>query len=149
MKILSLFLVGILTLGACKKEVDTTIPIVEVLSVSPNTITATVCHESESNVIPVIAGETIILKLKISDNEGLSQYKIEGHENFDCHGHRSSRNTDWSYQKIKTLSGTDVDEQIEIKFPTDATTGNYHLELKAVDLAGNESEEIYYTILAK
>lgn len=149
MKITLLFLVGILTLGACKKEADTTIPLIEVLSVSPNITTATVCDETENNVIPVTAGQTIVLKLKMTDNEGLSQYKIEGHENFDCHGHRSPRNTDWSYQQLKTLSGTTIEEQIELKFPADATAGNYHLELKVVDLAGNESEEIYYTILAK
>ena len=86
----------------------------------------------------------IHLDMDLEDNGLLSSYKINIHPNFDGHGHSRSEQTktvDFEFTKIWDVSGS-KNKHIhhhEIKIPSDATPGNYHLMVFCTDNSGNES----------
>ncbi len=122
---------------SCKENVDTEIPSVTFRAFSPQPSAAEVCGEMEDQVFQLESGETLSFTALIEDNEGLSQYKIDIHQNFACHGH-AEKTEDWSVLKIRDISGTSVEVTEELPVPVDVTAGNYHFDLKVVDAAGNE-----------
>lgn len=146
-KLLFLLLL-LLGFSACKKEVDTTVPVFKLLNVAPAFQAAEVCGELETSTIIVSTKDTIIWNVSMTDNEALSQYKIDIHENFDCHGHRSPASA-WNLQKIVNIEGRSVQEAISIVVPEDARAGNYHFHIKLLDNSGNEGDVVYYSLKVK
>lgn len=146
-KSLLLLLLG-LSMTACKKDVDNTAPVFEILNAVPAFQAAEVCGELASKVITVYTKDTIVWDVSMTDNEALSQYKIDIHENFDCHGHRSPLNA-WSLQKIVNLEGASVQEAINIVVPEDARAGTYHLQIRLLDDSGNEGTPAIYSLKVK
>jgi hypothetical protein len=135
-----LILVLFLSFLACKTNPDTEAPIIQLLSISPSLSTDTICGELEpNNVIYLHSGQNLVLSLKFSDNEGLSQYKIDIHENFDCHGHRGPTVNPWQVLQLTDMSGLTVQENITLTVPNDVTAGNYDFQIKCLDLSGNEA----------
>lgn len=139
---------GIFVLSICscvKGDKDTEPPQVEIISWSPIPVWSMVC-DVEDEVIVLDSDDSIVIDLKVTDNEDLSQIKIDIHENFDCHGHRSNTE-DWLLQDIRNISGSLFEDKIILKPPLDVTSGNYHLGIFAVDLSGNVSDRsIFYNL---
>jgi len=87
-------------------------------------------------------GSELHFEMELSDNEMLKSYKIEIHSNFDNHTHtRISEVTEnFRFNKSWDVSGRNAFiHHHEIKIPSNATPGNYHLMVFCTDAAGNES----------
>lgn len=86
------------------------------------------------------AGGNLPVNALITDNEALSQFKIDIHENFEGHEHDKSTGVIWSKIIIENISGVESSPTVSIPIPANAGAGWYHLILTAVDAAGNQSE---------
>lgn len=126
---------------------DKTAPSLSVEQMVPMPLSDSVCGEWEpNNVISVFSGDSLRMRLLFSDNEGLSQYKITIHENFDCHGHRFL-STAWNFSEIVNLDGPNATIDRALPVPLDVAAGNYHFEIMALDASGNELENFpIYTL---
>jgi uncharacterized membrane protein len=112
-------------LGSCKKE-DTEKPTVKI--------------SSPTNNKEYHPGETITVIADISDNEELSQYKLEIHFD-DGHGHKSTMHGDegWEFEEIVKISGKAYSLNRSVKIPNDVKEGKYHVVVECTDKAGNEA----------
>ncbi|PZD77393.1 DUF4625 domain-containing protein [Mesonia sp. K7] len=101
-------------------------------------------------------GSELHLDIELEDNVELASYKVEVHNNFDGHTHdRSSNVTNasepWSYsQTFEIEAGKTSYSVLEmIAIPADVLEGEYHLEIFAIDTAGNQSEAVAEFILGE
>jgi len=125
----SLFLLSLIAVGtsSCSKdEEDTEKPKIE---------SATLENKW------VAAGDEIHLDLVFTDNEGLKEYKVDIHDDFDGHSHGKTAN----YEKFETviinpISGLSFDDHLHIDVPTNAMAGPYHLGVYVLDQDGNQSD---------
>jgi len=85
-------------------------------------------------------GDTFTLSGKITDNENLSQFKIDMHSG-EGHVHKSS-NGIFDFELIKDIEGTSYNLSEPIVISNDADTGLYHLIIEATDEEGNEANFI-------
>lgn len=86
-------------------------------------------------------GDTLHLDMYFTDNEKLAQYKIDIHNDFDGHNHpKVYRARPWSRIIIGSLNGREQHVHLDIAVFDSAAAGPYHLMLRALDAAGNESE---------
>ncbi len=116
-------------------------PTLRVDFLRPVPVSDSVCGVWETDrVIRIASGDTLRMRLVFGDNEGLSQYKIGIHSNFDCHGHRNLSEA-WTVSEIGGLSGLVDTLERALVVPLDAAAGTYHFELLALDASGNELEE--------
>jgi hypothetical protein len=123
---------------SCKTDSDNTAPKIELLSVSPQLGSGIVCGViEENNVINLNSTDSLKLELRLTDNKGLSQLKIDIHENFDCHGHKAV--SPWQVLNLIDLSGTEQILSLGIPVPTTATAGVYHFQIRLLDESGNEA----------
>ncbi|WNJ17170.1 DUF4625 domain-containing protein [Pontibacter sp. G13] len=128
---------SLLLVSACKEDVDTAAPEMEIISSTPALKSGMICGEISDQVFELRSSESFTLDVVFRDNEELSQYKIDIHNNFDCHGH--ARNTDdWTVLEVVDISGTEVSSTLEIPVPDDVTAGTYHFQVQVVDEAGND-----------
>jgi hypothetical protein len=133
----SAILVAFLAIS-CNTESDNQSPVIELLSVSPQLESALICGEMETNnVISLNSNDSLKLSLKLSDNKGLSQLKIDIHENFDCHGHKAV--SPWQVLNLIDLSGTEQLLNLSIPVPATASAGVYHFQIRLLDESGNEA----------
>lgn len=95
---------------------------------------------SPSDSLVVEAGTEIPFNATFFDNEALSQYKIDIHENFEGHSHDKYIAQIWNRIIIGNLSGIEQSENFVIQVPDSAAAGWYHFLLTAVDASGNQSE---------
>ncbi len=112
----------------------------------------TICGAEEMGFY-LLSGDTLQFQLEITDNEALSELKVDIHDNFDCHGHGGSQTpafdppnvdqqtTDWFVLDIKELSGSEENLDLFLPVPENVTAGFYHFGLQVVDEAGNEAQE--------
>lgn len=127
-------------LFSCKTEQDRQAPTIEYLSVSPNFGSDSICGEfRENSVIRIYIGDSLKLGLKFSDNQGLSQYKIDIHDDFDCHDHKAVTLNPWQFLEISDLSGKEVILNKSIPIPSNISAGNYHFQIMLLDASGNEA----------
>jgi hypothetical protein len=127
----SAILVAFLTIS-CNSDSDKQSPVIELLSVSPQLESALICGEMEiNNVISLNSNDSLKLSLKLSDNKGLSQLKIDIHENFDCHGHKAV--SPWQVLNLIDLSGTEQILNLSIPIPSTASAGVYHFQIRLFD----------------
>lgn len=148
MKKIAAFLSIALLIQSCT-EPDNTSPVFEILGVSPEPGEGLVCGEPENNVITLTSTDTLEITFRLTDDEELSQYKIDIHSNFDCHGHSGkTETTEWSVVSIEDVAGSDRTITRQLAVPTDVTTGLYHFSIQATDAAGNEAQTIYYDLVA-
>src|SRR5690606_450415 len=77
---------------------------ITVLETSDPITSAEVCGEIYDNVLQWTTGIPLTLKIQFKGNDELAQYKIEIHNNFDCHGHDRPL-SEWAYLNIGELSG--------------------------------------------
>jgi hypothetical protein len=102
------------------------------------------------------AGSQIRFEAEIEDNVGLAICNVNIHSNFDGHSHARIAASPLSYEKSFTLTGKKASINELIDIPADATPGNYHFIVKAIDEARNatgysdgSTKEIDITISAK
>lgn len=89
----------------------------------------------------LFTGNELHVEASISDNEELSQLKIDIHAAEDGHNHgKVDASAYWETVVIIDLSGASTSIHEHIDIPTDAASGTYHVILTAVDKAGNQSE---------
>ena len=146
MRFPTLVVLSCFLLNACT-EPDTTEPIIEILSSSPETAPGMVCGEMEELVITLTSTDTFLVQFTVSDDSELSQYKLDLHQNFDCHGHASKvETTDWYVLDIVDLQGSEQTLELEIPVPLNVTTGDYHFSIQATDVSGNNAESVIYAL---
>lgn len=130
-------LVGLLS--SCKTEADNKAPEIEILNISHPLLTDTVCGAVEiDNVFRLCSGQNLDIEFKLTDDRALSQLKIDIHENFDCHGHKSTV-IPWQLLELIDLSGKEQLLSKTIRVPANATAGTYHFQIKLLDESGNEA----------
>jgi len=135
----------VLILYGCVKEsnIDRDPPIFNILSWSPTPTEGNVCGTIEQFVFNVGTKDTIMLLIEFEDAGGLSEAKIDIHNNFDCHGHRSITQ-DWFLQQIINLNGTNDLKSIALPVPENPTAGVYHFGLQVSDISGNVTDQSFF-----
>lgn len=147
-----LFFAFTLLLSACSdEEVDTSPPALQLLALTPSPAPDWVCGTMEDSVFHLKSGEQLQLSVRFRDDLALSQYKIDIHNNFDCHGHGggaapgisvpgiSNQTEDWTVLEISGLNGQDQTMDITLDVPDNVTAGNYHFQLQVLDESGNDN----------
>lgn len=145
--IISLFLISC---GGDKNDLSP--PEISIIDTKPSEKLLTICGAEEMGFY-LLSGDTLQFQLEITDNEALSELKVDIHDNFDCHGHGGSQTpafdppnvdqqtTDWFVLDIKELSGSEENLDLFLPVPENVTAGFYHFGLQVVDEAGNEAQE--------
>ena len=129
-------------------EPDATAPVIEVLELNPADGSGLVCGENENHVVVLSSTDTFSGQFRLTDDSDLSQYKIDLHNNFDCHGHTGKvESTDWIVLDIVDVDGSEQTIDFSLPVPMDVTTGNYHFSIQAADASGNSAESVIYSLL--
>lgn len=144
------------------QNVDVTPPSIDILSFLPEPVENEICGSQEEEVFLLNGGDDLIFDVIYKDNEALSQYKIDIHNNFDCHGHGggvapkvvvpnvNNQTDDWTVLDIQQISGTSAPVKRTLKVPENVTAGNYHFHLQVIDESGNDSPfSNYYSLKVK
>ena len=130
----AVFLTGTLALHSCKDEESKDLTPPAITIISPDT--------DEK----VDGGESIEVRGTITDNSGLSQYKLEIHDDFDGHWHLKKAPAAFEWDTIVNLSGTSHDLKLDIAVPSDVQAGPYHFVIRATDKDGNEADFVERSI---
>ena len=151
MRILLPTLMALLLYTACESEgVDVTPPSIEVQSFTPAPTKAIICGAEEDSVFNLSGGGALSFIVNFKDDGALSQYKIDIHNNFDCHGHGgaatpgisipgiSNQTTDWTVLDIVALAGQEGTVDRSLSVPENVTAGTYHFQIQVLDEAGND-----------
>ena len=122
-------------LGCGKENVDLTPPSMDVLNYSPSPIEDEICGAQEPVVFQLTGGEKLGFDVIFKDDIALSQYKVDIHNNFDCHGHGGGSapsvsvpnvdnlTTDWTVLEIQDISGTSAPVTRTLDVPENVTAG--------------------------
>lgn len=142
----------LLTVAACGgDEVDVTPPSMEVIAFEPVPVADYICGVEEPIVFHLTGGEQLIFDVIFSDDASLSQYKVDIHNNFDCHGHGggsapsvvvpgvNNQTTDWTVLDIQALNGSSFPVKRTLDVPQNVTAGNYHFQIQVIDESGNDN----------
>jgi hypothetical protein len=130
----SFFILFALSLVACKKS-DL---------IRPTVSNVTVNNSGPGTTIDVNPGDTIVVRALLQDNEELGQFKIDIHQDFDGHSHKSTM-TPYAEIRIKTISGTIYNLEETFIIPDTTASGIYHGTIQALDVEGNTSlPELFY-----
>ncbi len=142
---------NIIILSGCTSDADIIPPKIEMLDFSSVITTGDVCGSSSNDLITLHGGQTMTFRLLLSDDVELSQYKIDIHNNFDCHGHggaippsikppiKNGQTSEWNVLRVVPVKGTFAEENISLTIPENNTAGLYHFSIQCIDAAGNES----------
>ncbi len=137
--------------GCGSGDTDLVPPTFDVLSYLPEPIKDDICGTEEPVVFVLSGGDVLGFDAVFNDDEGLSQYKIDIHNNFDCHGHGGgsapaisapnveNQTTDWSVLEINNISGVSAPIMRTLNVPENVTAGNYHYHIQVIDESGNDS----------
>ncbi len=137
--------------GCANENIDLIPPSIEILSYNPMPVDDDICSSQEPVVFQLIGGGELSFDAVFSDNEALTQYKIDIHNNFDCHGHGGgvapsvtiptvdNQTLDWTVLDIHDISGQSASVFKTLDVPQNVTAGNYHFHLQVIDEAGNDS----------
>lgn len=125
-------------------------PTIEIVSTSIRLKTLEICGVAVTNVLEIQPLQSLTITMKLSAAEPLSEYKIDIHNNFDCHSHsRLAASVNWRVSKIVTLSGNNLTVAETLQAPENVTLGNYHFMVKLLDRKGNEAEFVEYNVVIK
>lgn len=149
-------------LGCGKENVDVTAPTMEVNSFQPAPVEDEICGTPDPSVFHLMGGDKLNFDVIFKDNEALSQYKIDIHNNFDCHGHGGgsapsvviptveNQTTDWTVGDIQNITGTESPVNRSLNVPQNVTSGIYHFQIQVVDEYGNDNPAAnYFTLKIK
>jgi hypothetical protein len=132
-----------------KDQIDPDVakPKITIENTSASLESGTLCGAGFNNILRIKTGTTLSLKMKLEASVPLSQYKIDAHNNFDCHTHGRMEASPWRLLKIVTLSGTSQTITENIEIPQDVLVGNYHFMINLLDVKGNQSEFVEYNLV--
>ncbi|UII26782.1 DUF4625 domain-containing protein [Fulvivirga maritima] len=124
-------------------------PEINVVQVHPHVETLEICGENDPRSIALTSADTLAITFNLKGQNGLSQYKIDLHSNFDCHTHGRINQAPWYVLKVEEVEGSEatVDERLIV--PQDVQAGNYHFMLQLLDQKGNEAEAVLYSLQVK
>jgi len=137
--------------GCGDSNIDLNPPTIEELSYKPVPIEDEICSTQDPVVFRLVGGEVLSFDIIFKDNEALSQYKVDIHNNFDCHGHGGgsapsvivpnvdNQTEDWTVLEIQDIEGTSVEVNRSFDVPENVTAGNYHFHIQVIDESGNDS----------
>jgi hypothetical protein len=128
-----LFLTMILSFFSCRKS-DLELP--TVANILVNNIAAT-------ETLDLNPGDTIWVKALLQDNNELGQFKIDIHQDFDGHSHKSTM-TPYAEIRIKTIAGVNYDLEEMFVIPDTTASGIYHGTIQALDAEGNVSTPLVF-----
>ena len=152
----SLFIVG-----CGDADVDVTPPSMEVMAYVPTPVDDDICGAEEPVVFQLTGGDQLTFDVIFSDDEALSQYKVDIHNNFDCHGHGGgsapkvvvpnvpNQTTDWTVLDNQDITGTSSPVKRTLDVPQNVTTGNYHFQIRVVDESGNDNSANFFALKVK
>ncbi len=138
-------------IGCNGGDVDVTPPSMEVISYTPVPTEEEICGTQEPLVFQLAGDGELTFDVIFSDNDALSQYKVDIHNNFDCHGHGggtapsiavpniANQTVDWTVLDIQDISGTSAPIIKTLTVPPNVTAGNYHFHIQVIDESGNDS----------
>ncbi len=133
MKKTFLFVAMALIFASCsdddEQQQDTTAP--QILEAAMN---------GDDHDLEFAAGDAVTLTASVSDNEALSQLKIDIHDVFDGHDHNKKGGDHWELTEIVNLSGASANVTHNLQVPDPVIAGPYHVILRLLDASGNESE---------
>ncbi len=124
-------------------------PLILMKNVAPEVQTLEICGQEDPFSIALSSDDTLSLNFNLRALNGMSQYKIDIHSNFDCHAHgrlAKTTGTPWQVLKIVDVEGTDIEITEKLPVPDDVQVGNYHFMLQGIDLKGNEAEWVLYSL---
>lgn len=155
MKTLFYFLVFFLLVGSygCGKkktgpDTGNEKPLITVVYKNIPTVSELLCGSVFDNVLKINTGERLELTLRFSGSQVLSQYKIDIHNNFDCHLHGARpTGAPWQLLQLIDLHSKDTTVTELLTVPADAAVGNYHLMIQLLDEAGNEADFIEFNLV--
>lgn len=138
LKVLLPVIGSVLFLVSCDKDDDndTTAPIIK---------SATI--DGKDHDIDVTVADDMTFVVEVSDNEELGQLKLDVHDVFDGHAHKSTAGINWAEVKIIELSGTSQTVNQVITIPNNATAGPYHANVLVIDAEGNEGELVELVVM--
>ncbi len=148
--VLPMILMGFWGCGS-DSNVDVDPPAMTILSLDPTPAAGMICGAQEDTVFNLLGGQILRAELRFSDNASLSQYKVDIHNNFDCHGHggsvspgvaapnTDSRTEDWTVLDIQPLEGSEASTTLSLEAPEQVTAGSYHFQIQVLDEAGNDN----------
>lgn len=90
----------------------------------------------------VQSGSVLQMNMSATDNENVSQIKIDIHEAFDGHDHGKREQSSWTYVKILNTNGPAVNVSDAPTIPAEVASGPYHAVFRVLDDNGNEGEFI-------
>lgn len=124
---------GVMLLFSCKEK-DTEAPEITNYKFS-----------DASTEITLDTGATFQIQAVLTDNVNLKEVKLDIHNAFDGHGHKS---IDWTEIIIHEISGTEYNFAQDVTIPGDAASGPYHVLLTVLDENGFESspQTIFLTV---
>jgi len=113
-------------LSSCNgRDDDTTVPIIESLSM---------------NKTQVSAGESFEVETTVADDRKLNQVKFDIHDRFDEHDHERPAGIPWEETRIVPVDGPGYLLIESFTVPQNATAGPYHVVVQVVDRAGNTGQ---------
>ncbi len=121
--------------------VDDTPPVIQITASNPTPYPDSVCMGLEPVVFHVQGGGQLVIEAQITDDVALSQFKIDIHSNFDCHGHKLDTE-DWTVLEVGDISGKEYLLRRTLEVPSNVTAGDYHFQIQALDKAGNSNPEL-------
>lgn len=140
-----------LIVQSCKDSgIDLSPPNLQFLSLNPSPVAAEVCGSLEDSVFLLTGGTSLDFEVLFQDDLELSQFKIDIHNNFDCHGHGGAsapgisvpnienQTEDWTILDISTLEGSESQVSRSLALPQNVTAGSYHFQIQVLDAAGND-----------
>lgn len=104
----------------------------------PPSIGAITVNNESGVVLEFQPGESFTIRSLIEDNKELGQFKIDIHQDFDGHSHKSST-VRYAEIRIKDISGLSYNLEESFTIPQDASSGTYHGTIQALDAEGNVS----------
>ncbi|MBX2928015.1 MAG: DUF4625 domain-containing protein [Saprospiraceae bacterium] len=140
LRLLPLFTLALLGASCGNKAVDDAPPQIEFTFFDPAPRPDSICGGFENVVFHVESGGTLEFEARFTDNVELSQYKIDIHSNFDCHGHKSNTQ-DWAVLEVGDISGQEYTLRRTLQVPAYVTAGDYHFQIQALDKAGNDDPQ--------
>jgi len=152
MRIIIAVFASILIFSACDDDsVDVTPPEIDIQGFTPAPSPGMICGTMEDSVFTLKGGEALGFVTTFRDDGALSEYKIDIHNNFDCHGHGGAatpginppgvenQTTDWTILDITPLNGKEAQVARTLNVPENVTAGTYHFQIQVLDESGNDN----------
>ncbi len=126
-------LVSLAVFSSCKKS-----------DITPPTVSNITVNNTTNETIDLAPGDTFLVKALLTDNLELGQFKIDIHDDFDGHSHKSMM-TKYAEIRIKSIDGISYNLEEMFVIPDTTASGIYHGTIQALDAEGNVSlPQVFY-----